>query len=378
MRRSLRASLALLVAVMTVAACQLVPVTTPTPTPTPTATPTPVASRPPSPTSPPARNGGEALAGLPSLADVVARATPAVVAVATPVPRYDFFGRIIDMEWQTSGTGFIISPDGYVLTNNHVVQGARAVQVVLANRDTRPATVVGSDSLIDLAVLKIEGEGLPTLPLGDASALPVGDWVIAIGNALALPGGPTVTVGVVSALDRTLQTDPGSPPLENLIQTDATINPGNSGGPLVNLQGEVVGINTAVIRGAQAEGLGFAVSIDVARAAARQIIETGRVAWPYLGIAPGELNPAQAEELGLEDARGVLVLEVVGQPAARAGIQPGDVIVGLDSHPVPTTAELTRLLRTRFRVGQAVQVRLLRDGREVTVTATLGERPTSR
>ena len=220
----------------------LVACSTSTPTSTPMATPTPTFSA----QADPARAG---LLQLPDIAGVVDAARPAVVSVVTEVTEVlvrDFSGRVIPDSH--SGSGFIFDRRGYVLTNNHVVEGARNVTVTLDDGTQFEAKVVGTDRLTDLAVLRIDGEDFPAIPLGDPSVVRVGDWVIAIGNALALPGGPTVTVGVISALDRVFPVT-SETQLYGLIQTDASINPGNSGGPLLNLDGEVVGINTAVAPG---------------------------------------------------------------------------------------------------------------------------------
>ena len=209
---------------------------------------------------------------LPDIAGVVERVRPAVVSVVTEVLVRDFFGGVI--RDSQSGSGVVFDSRGYILTNNHVVENFEAVTVTLDDARQYEAEVVGVDRLTDLAVLKIDGDSFPSVSWGDPSGLRVGDWVIAIGNALALPGGPTVTVGVISGLDRVFQVR-GDPQLYGLVQTDASINPGNSGGPLLNLQGEVVGINTAVARGDRTgrdvEGVGFAVGADTAVPVAQRL-----------------------------------------------------------------------------------------------------------
>ena len=282
---------------------------------------------------------------------------------------------------QGAGTGFIYDPAGFIITNNHVVEGAQRLKVVLPPPDSREfdAQLVGRDPQTDLAVVKIDIQNPPTVPLGNSSDLKIGEWVVAIGNALALPGGPTVTAGVVSALGRDA-TEPGSAPgqrgptLYDLIQTDAAINPGNSGGPLVNLRGEVVGVNT--LGAAEATGIGFAISIDGAKPIAQQLRQNGRVVRAYLGISPISLTPAIAAANGLARTDGVAVAQVVqGGPAERAGIQQGDVIYALNDIPVKSQRDLQHALTNTFKPGDTVQVRVNRGGQDVTVRVTLAERP---
>jgi S1-C subfamily serine protease len=203
----------------------------------------------------------------------------------------------------------------------------------------------------------------------------VGDWVIAIGNALALSGGPTVTVGVVSALGRTIESE-GADWLYNMIQTDTVINPGNSGGPLVTLDGEVVGINTAVLRGSDIEGIGFAIPSEIFVPVYQQLIEVGRVRWPYLGVNMTELTPTTAARLGLSAYSGVLLASVAGgTPASDAGLQSGDLILSMDGQETRDTRTLLKLLRFSYQIGGEVEFWVYRDGEEFAVTVTLGERP---
>jgi len=283
---------------------------------------------------------------------------------------------------QGAGSGFIYDPAGYIITNNHVVEGAQQLKVVLPPPDNRSfdAQLVGRDPQTDLAVLKIDGPNLPTVPLGNSSQLQVGEWVVAIGNALALPGGPTVTEGVVSATGRDEQ-EPGAqqgtvgPTLYDLIQTDAAINPGNSGGPLVNMRGEVVGINT--LGSTQAQGIGFSIAIDGAKTIAQQLRDHGTVTRGYLGIGSATVTPALAASLGLTAQEGV----VIGQldpngPAAGAGLQQGDVIVGLGDVPVHALQDLQNALTTKYKPGDNVAVKINRNGQEQTVQVTLGQKPT--
>ena len=283
---------------------------------------------------------------------------------------------------QGAGSGFIYDAAGYIITNNHVVEGAQQLKVVLPPPDNRSFTaqLVGRDPQTDLAVLKIDGTDLPTVPLGQSSQLRVGEWVVAIGNALALPGGPTVTQGVVSATGRDEQ-EPGSqqgtagPTLYDLIQTDAAINPGNSGGPLVNLQGEVIGVNT--LGSTQAQGINFAIAIDGARPIIQQLRQSGQVTRGYLGIGGATVTPALAANLGLAAQEGV----VLGQldpngPAAQAGLRQGDVIVGLGDTTVRGLQDLQNALTTRYQPGDTVGVKVDRNGQTQTVQVTLAQRTT--
>jgi len=338
---------------------------------TPTATATPTASvATPTPTSPPG-GGSPTPATLPSIADLVERVEPAVVSIQVRVEQLTFFGTVYT---SGSGSGVIFRQDGYILTNNHVVEDAVSVRVALLDGREFDAEIVGTDRSTDLAVIKIDEEGLPTVPLGDASKLRVGEWVVAIGNALGLTGAPTVTLGVVSAVGRELDT--GNATLYDLIQTDAAINRGNSGGPLINLQGEVIGINTAVLREEEAQGIGFAVSAETAIPIAEQLVSHGRVIRPYLGISAREVDFATAAEMDLSVREGVLVVEVVRDGAAdRAGIEAGDVIVALDGQPTPNFLTLQRLLITQFKVGQRITVTVVRDSEQKEFTLTLTEFP---
>src|SRR5919204_1890733 len=269
-----------------------------------------------------------------AIRQVAEQVRPAIVQITNLQQQPDqFFGGAVP---SGVGSGVIYDDQGHVLTNTHVVAGAQQLQVSLPDRRSFPATLVGADPQTDLAVVQIKADGLPVATLGDSSRLAVGDWVVAIGNALALPGGPTVTQGVVGALGRTVQ-EPGSQPntpgpfLFNVIQTDAPINPGNSGGALVNLDGQVIGINTLVAGqaepGVQAQGIGFAISIQTARPIADQLVGTGRAVHPFLGIRYGTLTPAVAAQLGVSVQNGIVIGAVVpGSPADSAGLRPRDVI----------------------------------------------------
>ncbi len=231
----------------------------------------------------------------------------------------------------------------------------------------------------------MSGDNLPVAALGDSRQLGVGDWVVAIGNALGLPGGPTVTAGVVSALGRTVQ-EPGSanasqgPFLFDAIQTSAPINPGNSGGPLLNLAGQVVGINTLVAGqaepGVQAQGIGFAIAISTAKPIADEIVATGRASHPYLGIAYVSLNPAIASQLKTQQKQGIVVGRVAqGSPAAQAGLQPRDIITAVDNNPLKDESDLARLMATH-KPGDTVTLTVIRGGQQQNVQVQLGQAPT--
>ena len=308
---------------------------------------------------------------------MVENVKPAVVSVVSEVLVRDFFGRVLrDTQ---SGSGIVFDSRGFILTNNHVVENANRVTVTMDDARQFEAEVVGTDQLTDLAVLRVDGGELPIAPLADPAGIRVGGWVIAIGNALAMPGGPSVTVGVISGMDRTfpLQADQR---LYGLIQTDASINPGNSGGPLLNLDGEVIGINTAVARGDQAgrdlEGIGFAVGMDTAIPVAQQLMEKGQVRWAYLGVLLADLDPERAGEAGVPIRGGVLITQIVpGGPAWKGGMRAGDVVVSLGGHEVSTVAQLIHVLRHEFNAGETIEAKIFREKRQGTLEVTLDERP---
>lgn len=366
-----------------------VPANRPAPTAAPNA-PTAVAVNAPGPAGQP--QAGTA-ASFPDVAGVAERVRPATVLVQNLVQGRARGGQLPGQPGQGgpgevpqgAGTGFIYDPAGFIITNDHVVRGAERLRVVLPPPDNRyfDAQLVGRDLNTDLAVLKIEPfPNMPTVPLGNSSDLRVGEWVVAIGNALSLENGPTVTAGVVSALGREVPEPseaPGvpGPRLYNLIQTDAAINPGNSGGPLVNLRGEVVGVNT--LGAAEANTIGFAIAIDTAKPIVQQLRQNGRVNRAYLGISSATVTPSIAAAISLPRTDGVVIDEVVqGTPAARAGLQPRDIIIGIGDVQVRNQGNLQLALIQRFRAGDTVDVRIDRGGSEQTVRVTLGERPPDR
>ncbi|MBW1991384.1 MAG: DegQ family serine endoprotease [Deltaproteobacteria bacterium] len=278
-----------------------------------------------------------------------------------------FFGDIPKHFKQRSlGSGFIIDPKGLVITNNHVIEGADKIKVKLAGGKEYRAEVKGRDPKTDLALLQIKGQGpFPYLTLGDSDAIRVGDWVVAVGNPFGL--GHTVTQGIISAKGRVI----GAGPYDNFLQTDAAINPGNSGGPLINLKGEVVGINTAIV--ATGQGIGFAIPSNLAKTIIPQLEEKGKVTRGMLGVLVQTVTPELAKSFGLAEPRGALVAEVnPGSPAEKAGIKRGDIIVDFNGTPIKEMNELPRLVAAT-PPGTRVTVTVLRDGKEKTFSLTVTE-----
>lgn len=302
------------------------------------------------------------LTGRRAVPSIVRKAAPAVVSITTRRIEQDQFNRTVPT--RGLGSGFILDARGYILTNLHVVDDAQEIKVTLADGRRFPATLVGGDRFSELAVLKIEGTRLPTLPLDEPRRLEVGETVIAIGNPLWLEGGSTVTVGVVSALGRSMEED-GLPMLHNLIQTDAAINPGNSGGPLLDLDGRVVGINTALIP--SAHGIGFAVAASTARPVVRTLIERGRVVRLSIGISAVSVTPqvAYANELRID--HGALVTRVeAGGPAEAAGFRPGDVVIAVAGWAVKDLHHFHDRLGSQ-PIGQPVDVLVWRQGETIAL-----------
>jgi S1-C subfamily serine protease len=317
------------------------------------------ASRPPS-----------VIRGAGEVQELVRRAEPAVVAIRTGAAvDGDAFGG------GGAGTGFVVDPDGIIVTNNHVIAGAGGrIEVTFSDGTSRRAEVLGRSADNDLAVLRVDATGLPTLPLGSSEAAQVGDDVIAIGNALALEGGLSVTRGIISAKKRTVS-EPNGATLYDVLQTDAAINPGNSGGPLMNAAGEVIGINTAIANPSTAQNVGFAISIDSAKPIIEELRAGRTVRTPYLGVYMERVTPAIRNELGLRTERGAVVLRVVaGSGADEAGLRQGDVILAVADQRVGGPEDVGAAIR-RFRPGDRVVLRIEREGRERDVTVTLGTRP---
>ncbi|MBI4228662.1 MAG: Do family serine endopeptidase, partial [Deltaproteobacteria bacterium] len=281
-----------------------------------------------------------------------------------------FFGDLPQREFKRRGlgSGFIISEDGYIITNNHVVEKADDVKVILENGESYKANVIGKDPKTDLALLKVEPKRkLDAVTLGTSSTLDIGDWVVAIGNPFGL--GHTVTAGIISAKGRSL----GLGAYDDFIQTDAAINPGNSGGPLFNLNGEVVGVNTAIIAGGQ--GIGFAIPVDMARNVVEQLQNKGKVVRGWLGVLVQQITPEIAESLNLSEPEGALVSDVTpGGPADKAGIKRGDVIVAFDGNKIGDMPDLPKNVAIN-KPGTESKITFIRNGKEKTVRLTLGELP---
>jgi S1-C subfamily serine protease len=324
---------------------------------------------------PPASPLPSAAGSQDDLVAVVKRVTPAVVNVTTAVVQTDPFGGA--QEGKGVGTGFVIRSDGVIVTNFHVVEGATNIRVTFPapHQKSYPARVIGGDSDHDLAVLKIDANDLPVLALGDSKTVELGQRVVAIGYALALEGGPTVTSGIISSLTRTIQVDDPNGPTrtyQDVLQTDAAINPGNSGGPLVDLAGNVIGINSA--GAGSAENIGFSIAIDAAKPIIQQAITHPNAPVPYLGVSTTSVDPGMAAQLSLPVDRGALVLVVTG-PAQQAGIERGDVIVSLDGQSVSSSDDLGSAI-IKKKPGDAVKVGLVEpQGQRRTVTVTLEVRP---
>jgi len=308
---------------------------------------------------------------------VVEHVRPAVVQITNEQGQRGLFS-----EGQTVpagvGSGVIYDDQGHILTNNHVIEGAERLLVTLPDGRSFPGTLVGRDPATDLAVVQINGDNLPAATIGDATKLEVGEWVVAIGNALALEGGPTVTTGVVSALGRAVP-EPGDQPgasgplLLDMIQTDAAINPGNSGGPLINLAGEVVGLNTIVA--GQAEGIGFAISSPTMRRIAEQLVANGRAVHPYVGVRYVPLNAAIAAELGTDVQEGIAIGAVEdGSPADRAGLQERDVITKVDGQELNGESAFAEAI-DEHQPGDVLTFTVHRGDQELEVEVTLGEAP---
>ncbi len=347
-----------------------------------------------------------ARAELPDFTPLVEQASPAVVNISTPqklpdramargqmgIPDLeglppglrDFFERSIprgqggqgqaprgqQREAQSLGSGFIISNDGYILTNNHVVADADEILVRLSDRSEHKAKLVGADPRSDVAVLKIEAKNLPTLKLGDSDKLKVGEWVLAIGSPFGFDH--SVTAGIVSAKGRSLPNESYVP----FIQTDVAINPGNSGGPLLNLQGEVVGINSQIFtRSGGFMGLSFAIPIDVALNVADQLKAGGKVSRGWLGVVIQEVNKDLAESFGLDKPAGALVAQLVEDgPAAKGGLQVGDVILSLNGQSINESADLPHLVGN-MKPGDKINLEVIRDNKRQTLSLTIGSLP---
>ena len=320
------------------------------------------------------------------IAQMVEQAGPAVVKIETEATEKtnmserdlffrQFFGGDYPFSQQEQkkqglGSGFIISKDGYILTNHHVVQGADKIMVDVTGEDQKyAAELVGQDPELDLAVLKIKADkNLPILKMGNSDQIRVGDWSVAIGNPYGLDH--TVTVGVISAKQRPLNI--GQARFKNLLQTDASINPGNSGGPLLNLQGEVIGINTAI--NAEAQGIGFAIPVNTVQEVLNDLIHKGKVSRPWLGVSIQDMTPELAKYFDIDVKEGVVVGYVAsGSPAEKAGLAQGDIIMEIDKQKVKTSEELVDII-SKSKVGDRHQLLMMRNGQFKTLTVTIEEK----
>ena len=406
-----KAWIAILVLALSLLACSLPsslsqlaePSATPTPVPPATAAPPP---RPGTVATVPATEATAPVEGAPPVADgmsllqegvidVYEQASQGVVNITNRSYAYDFFMRPVPQEG--SGSGFVYDRQGHIITNYHVIEGAEELFVTLADETTVDAEVVGADPSNDLAVLRVDvpAEQLQPLSLGESNNLRVGQFVVAIGSPFGFER--TLTVGVVSALGRVIES-PDESFIGEIIQTDAAINPGNSGGPLLDLDGRVIGVNTAIFSPSQASaGIGFAVPVDTVRRVAPSLIERGYFPHPWLGLRyVWNLTPERArvlEELGMQApvGEGMLIVEIyAGSPADKAGLRGGqervrigstillvggDILTAIDGRPIASDRDLSRYLDTETSVGQVVQVTIWRDGEEMTVPITLDERP---
>jgi serine protease Do len=331
----------------------------------------------------------QAAAEFPSLTGLVKELKPTVVNISTTklvrspmddffrgrdLPDFfgdDFFKRFFgdqhprEFRQKSLGSGFIIDKEGYIITNNHVVEKAEQIKVKLSDKKEYDAQVIGTDPKTDLALIKIKAAGsLPVVRLGDSDKLEVGEWVVAIGNPFGLE--QTVTTGIISAKGRVI----GAGPYDDFLQTDASINPGNSGGPLFNLKGEVVGINTAIVAGGQ--GIGFAIPVNMAKAVLPQL-KKGKVVYGYLGVYIQDITPELATSFGLKEAKGVLVSDVTpDSPAKKAGVNKGDVILEYDGKQVEEKGQLTKMVG-RTAIGKKVKLVVLRDKEQKTLWVTIAE-----
>ncbi len=311
--------------------------------------------------------------GLPNVSSVFEAQKNKVVAIKSEIKGKTvtdpFFGRRFQSQPEIGqGSGFIVDPDGYILTNNHVVADASTITVILKNGDSYPAKIVGTDKKTDIALIKIKPDHkLPAVQLGDSTSLKVGQWVVAIGNPFGLDY--SVTAGIVSAKGRNI----GQGPYDNFIQTDASINPGNSGGPLFDMNGRVVGVNSAIIKGGQ--GIGFAVPIDMVKQVMPQLRDKGYVSRGYIGAGIQALNKDLASSFGVHTHQGVLISSVEdGGPAARAGLEPGDIVTEFNGKPTKTVKGLL-LAVANTEPGHHASAKVIRHGHHRTINLKVAERP---
>ena len=348
-----------------VTGCQLLPITIAPAQSTPKASTSPSPIQPGFTISTPAP--GATTAALPSIADVVARVKPSVVAINVEVTQSDIFGRPITE--QGAGSGWIIDPNGIVVTNNHVVQDATKVTVVMDDGRQFNADLkkIATDSLADLAVIKLDAANLPAAKVGDSSRLRVGDWVVAIGNSLGQ--GIRATVGIVS--QQSVSVDVDGQTLTGLIETDAAINPGNSGGPLVNMAGEVIGIDSVKIAQVGVEGVGYAIGTGQAAPIIQQLVNAGFVTRPFLGVQMDYIDAFYMARYGLTVSQGALIVTVVqGGPAQAAGLRPGDVVTKFGGQTITSPDDLRAAIQ-RTQIGQSVDLTYRRGATDTATTVVM-------
>lgn len=319
-----------------------------------------------------------------AFSEIVMAVSPSVVNISSTkvVKRqspfddfFDFFHPSPDKgrRWkeQSLGSGVIVSPDGYIVTNNHVIEHSDDIKVTLFDKRTFKARVIGADPKSDIAIIKIDSKGLPTLPFGDSNNLQVGEFVLAIGNPFGL--NHTVTMGIISAVGRA---NVGIADYEDFIQTDAAINPGNSGGPLVNIKGELIGINTAIFsKTGGFQGIGFSVPSNMVKFIMNQLINEGKVTRGWLGVTIQDLTPELAQKFGIGIQKGVLVSDITkNSPAQRAGILRGDIILEFDGKEVSDVATLKNMV-AQSKIGSSVSIKVLRQNKELTLKAIIKELP---
>ena len=308
---------------------------------------------------------------LPDFRPVVAEVMPSVVSVTTEMVISSFFGQSTEY---VAGSGILIDDKGYIVTNNHVVENAQSIYVELADGRIFPANIVGADHVSDLAVIKIDATDLPYAYWGDSSSLSIGEWVLAIGNALG--EGITATEGIVSRLNVSVDIGGGNI-LYGLIQTTAPVNPGNSGGPLVNMSGEVIGITSVKIVASAVEGIGYAISSNEAKPIIEDLIRYGHVTYPWLGVSISTVTPLLAAAMNLSVDKGALIVEVVADnPADTAGLREDDIIIRFGGQEISNVADLVRAIRAS-EIGEEVEMVFVRGEDIRTTSARLVERPTS-
>ena len=307
---------------------------------------------------------------LPDFVSVITQVRPSVVAINIEVITYDIFNRPVQQ--QGAGSGWILDSSGLIVTNNHVVEGAETINVVLYNGSVVPAKLVGADALTDIAVIQIDAPNLTPIPIGDSDNLQVGEWILTVGNSLGL--GITAKEGIVSRTGVSLPVS-AQETVDNLVEVSAAINPGNSGGPLVNMRGEVVGINSIKIATSGVEGMGYAISSRAAEPIIQELVKQGYVIRPWLGVAVRDVDENIAAYFDLSVVKGVLVTQVSNNsPASRAGLQQGDVIVEMKGNEINTSTDLRDIIH-ESQVGEEISIVYVRNGTRYTTTAALSEVP---